>query len=400
MENALLSEAFEMKDQINYHRNFLHANAEVGFDLPKTYAYVHDQLSQMGYNVKPCGKCGLTAAITGKRDGKTMLLRADMDGLPILEESKEPFASTNGNMHACGHDMHTAMLLGAAKLLMNHKDEIQGTVKLMFQSAEEILHGAKDMIDCGVLKNPDVDAAMMIHVATALSIPIGSILIPAPGISAPAADYFTIRVHGKGCHGSAPQDGIDALTAAAHILIGLQEIKARESGIFDQVIMTIGTMKAGSASNVIADNAVMGGTIRTFNEELRSRIKERITQIAVGIGSAFRTEVTVEYDIGCPVLINNANLSEFAEKELPNLLKDKAIPIRKIQSDGKPSAGGSEDFSYIANSVPSLMLSLAAGNQKDGYEYPLHHPKVRFDPAALPYGAATLAFMAISYLKS
>ena len=296
MENIILEESMALAHRIREHRRWLHQHPETGFDLRETVAYVRNTLEELGYEVSSCGKCGLTTTLSADHSGKVFLLRADMDALPIREEAEVSYASANGNMHACGHDLHTAMLLGAAEILKKHQHELKGTVKFMFQSAEEPLAGAEDMIENGILDNPRVDAGMMIHVATAVPIPTGSVIISAPGISAPAADYFTVQVKGKGCHGSMPQEGIDAITCAAHILIALQELHAREIGISDRAVMTIGTFHGGNASNVIADSAQMGGTIRTFDETLRARIKTRIQDISSGIGAAFRCQVSVTYE--------------------------------------------------------------------------------------------------------
>lgn len=396
MEKIILEEAKQLHNEIIAHRRWLHSHAETGFNLTETKAYVRKSLEDMGYSVQECGKAGLTALIGS--GNPVFLLRADMDALPIQEETGLDFACTTGKMHACGHDLHTAMLLGAAKLLKQHESELQGTVKLMFQPAEEVFEGSKDMIGHGILENPKVDAGMMIHVSAGVPIPAGTVLISAPGISAPAADYFTIRVQGKGCHGSTPQDGIDPLTAAAHILIALQEIKARELGIGDNAVMTIGTMHAGTASNVIPDSVTMGGTIRTFDEEIRAKIKERITEISEGIAAAFRAKAVVSFDSGTPTLKNDKALCDRAEKHLNELLGPGAIAISKMPG-GKPSAGGSEDFAYVSHKIPTVMLALAAGEPGKGYSYPLHHPKTVFDESALPYGTAALAYMSIRYLS-
>lgn len=398
MQNTIFEESKALGERITDHRRWLHSHAETGFDLPETKAYVRTALEDMGYHPVDCGKSGLVTTV-GKGSGTCFLLRADMDALPIREETDVEFACKSGNMHACGHDMHTAMLLGAAQILKNHEQELNGTVKLMFQPAEEIFEGSKDMIDNGVLKDPDVTAGMMTHVSAGVPIPAGTVLISPPGVSAPAADYFTIRVQGKGCHGSAPQDGIDPLTAAAHILIALQEIKARETGIGDQAVMTIGSMHAGKASNAIPDSATMGGTIRTFDEDLRKTIKQRIVDISQGIAAAFRAEATVTFDSGCPTLVNDKSLCDEAEAYLTELLgPEKALSVAKLGA-GKPSGGGSEDFAYISHEIPTAMVALAAGEPKNGYTYPLHHPKVKFDESALPYGSAALACMAMRYLQ-
>lgn len=399
MNQTILQEAKAMQEQISYYRQWLHAHAETGFALDKTKAYVRTVLEGMGYQVAYCGRAGLITTIGGKKPGKVFMLRADMDALPIHEETGLTYACPDGAMHACGHDMHTAMLLGAAQLLKNHENELEGTVKLMFQPAEETFEGSMDMIRSGVLDNPRPDAAMMIHVAVNVPMPAGTVMVSAPGISAPAADYFTIRVKGKGCHGSAPQDGIDPLTAAAHILIALQEIQARELGIHDEAVMTIGTMHAGGASNVIPDSVTMGGTIRTFDDQVRETVKRRLVEISQGMAAAFRAEASVSFDSGCPTLCNDKAVCEKAEVYLQELLGSGALSVAKMNPNGKPSAGGSEDFAYISHEIPTVMVALAAGEPKKGCVYPLHHPKTLLDESALPYGAASLAYMAMRYLQ-
>lgn len=395
MNDPLLSESMLLAEKITAHRRWLHAHAETAFDLKETKAYVSEALTAIGCHPVDCGKAGLCAVVGGSRPGKTILLRADMDALPIREETGLSFASKAGRMHACGHDLHTAMLLGAAELLMKHQSEISGTVKLMFQPAEEIFEGSADMISGGILESPKVDAALMIHVAAGMPIPAGTVIVSAPGVSAPAADYFTIRVQGKGCHGSAPQNGVDALTAAAHILIALQELHARELAASDEVVLTVGTMKAGTADNAIADSAVMGGTIRTYDEKLRSRVKQRLEEISRGIAGAFRAEATVSFGSGCPSLLNDKALSENVLRYTTGLLG----PERCFLSPAGTRGGGSEDFAYISRQVPSLMMALAAGEPDKGYPYPQHHPKVNFDESVLPVGAAVLANAALRYLE-
>ena len=400
----LLEEAAQLKEMLVFNRRYLHSHAETGFDLKETYAFVEKALMDMGYEPVKCGKSGLIALAGGKKEGKVFLLRADMDGLPIKEEAEVDFPSTNGCMHGCGHDMHTAMLLGAAKLLKAHEEEIEGTIKLMFQPAEEIFEGSHDMIESGLLKNPDVDSALMIHVMAGTPFEPGTVIVSAPGVSAPAADYFEIRVQGTGCHGSMPNTGVDPLNAAAHILIGLQEIHSRELAMNDRAILTVGTMNAGTAANAIPDMAVMGGSIRTFDEEVRSFIKERIIQIAEGIAKAFRAEAKVIFGSGCPTLVNDKELSICAKEYAKELLgESKAFSVADLDAMGNGSnsskAAGSEDFAYVSQKVPSIMLALAAGQPQKGYTYPQHHPKVRFDEEALVSGSAVYAYMAMRWLK-
>ena len=398
-KEQILREAKALQEEVKSHRLWLHTHAETGFDLTETKPYVKSALMKMGYTVQECGKAGLVTTV-GKSGGKVLLLRADMDALPIAEEADVDFACQNGRMHACGHDMHTAMLLGAAKLLKAHESELEGMVKLMFQPAEEIFEGSKDMIASGVLENPRPDAALMIHVAAGMPLPAGTVVVSAPGVSAPAADYFTIRVHGKGCHGSAPQNGIDPLTAAAHILIALQEIHARELSASDEAVLTIGTFHAGEAGNVIPDTATMGGTIRTYDEKTRAYLKERITAIAKNVAEAFRAGAEVSFGSGCPTLVNDKGLSETVTGYLKDLLgANRAFTTAEL-SGGKPArGGGSEDFAYVSHEVPSLMLALAAGEPSKGYVYPQHHPKVKFDESVLSTGAAVFVDCALQYLR-
>ena len=398
-KEQILREAQALQEEIKAHRLWLHTHAETGFDLTETKPYVKSTLTEMGYTVQECGKAGLVTTV-GKPGGKVLLLRADMDALPIAEEADVDFACKNGRMHACGHDMHTAMLLGAAKILKAHESELGGMVKLMFQPAEEIFEGSKDMIASGVLENPRPDAALMIHVAAGMPLPAGTVVVSAPGVSAPAADYFTIRVHGKGCHGSAPQNGIDPLTAAAHILIALQEIHARELSASDEAVLTIGTFHAGEAGNVIPATATMGGTIRTYDEKTRAYLKERMTAIAKNVAEAFRASAEVSFGSGCPTLVNDKDLSEKVTGYLKDLLgANRAFTTAEL-SGGKPArGGGSEDFAYVSHEIPSLMLALAAGEPSKGYVYPQHHPKVKFDESILSTGAAVFVDCAIQYMK-
>lgn len=371
----LLEEAKKLKEELIEKRRYLHENAEIGFNLTKTLEFVESELISMGYEPIRCGKAGIVAVAGGKREGKTFLIRGDMDALPIKEESEVEFASKNGCMHACGHDMHTAMMLGAAKLLKKHEDEINGTIKLMFQAAEEIFEGSNDMIENGILENPKVDAALMIHVMANSPFQSGSAIVSSPGVSAPAADYFEIKVQGSGCHGSMPNTGVDPINVSAHILIALQEINARELAIMDKAVLTIGTIHAGEAANAIPDTATMGGTLRTYDEETRTFIKNRMAEISQNIANTFRAKAEVVFGSGCPTLVNDEELSKCAEKYTEELLgKEMAFSVTKLNSmsgGGQSSKNaGSEDFAYVSHKVPSIMIALASGQPDKGYSYP------------------------------
>ena len=400
----LWEEAAKLQETLVTDRRYLHAHAETGFDLTDTLAFVKKELQEMGYEPEKCGKAGLVALAGGKKPGKVFLIRGDMDALPIQEQADVDFACPNGRMHACGHDMHTTMMLGAARLLKEHEDEIQGTVKLMFQPSEETFEGSKDMIAFGLLENPKVDAALMIHVMAGMPFEAGTVVVSSPGVSAPAADYFEITVRGKGCHGSMPNTGVDPLNAAAHILIALQEIHARELAMGDQAVLTIGTMNAGTAANVIPDSVVMGGSLRTFDEDTRSFMKERLIQISEGIAKAFRAEAEVTFGSGCPTLVNDKELAVCAEKYVKELMgKGRAFSAEELNamSNGEKSSktAGSEDFAYVSQEVPSIMLALAAGQPQKGYCYPQHHPMVKFDEDVLAGGSAVYAYTAMRWLE-
>ncbi len=401
---ALLTEAAGYQAQLTKTRRYLHTHPGTGFDIEETKAYVKKELTDMGYTPVDCGKAGVVALAGGQKPGKVFLIRGDMDALPIKEEAEVDFPSTNGKMHACGHDMHTAMMLGAARLLKTHESEIEGTVKLMFQPAEEIFEGAHDMIEAGVLKNPDVDAAMMIHVMAGLPLPAGTVIACNGGVSAPAADYFTIDVQGKGCHGSMPANGVDPINAAAHILTALQEIHARELGLSDEAILTIGTFHAGNAANVIPDTASMGGTIRTYDESTRAYIKKRMEEISQSIAAAFRAEAKVTFGSGCPTLLNDPAVAESTTGYLRELLGPAkaftAAQLTAMSGSSKASKStGSEDFAYVSQEVPSIMFALAAGHPDQGYCFPQHHPRVKFDESVLSEGSAVYAYTAMRWLE-
>jgi hippurate hydrolase len=255
-----------------------------------------------------------------------------------------------------------------------------------------------------VLKNPDVDAALMIHVMAGMPLAAGSVIVCDGGVSAPGADYFTIHIQGKGCHGSMPNNGVDPINTAAHIVIALQELHARELALMDEAVLTIGTIHGGGASNVIPDTVELGGTIRTYDEEVRSMLKTRMTEISQGIAAAFRAEASVSFGSGCPCLKNDSELSASTIKYTKELLgAARAFSVAQLNamsSEKKaPKSAGSEDFAYVSQEVPSIMIALAAGTPEAGYSYPQHHPMVKFDEEALASGSAVYAYTAMRWLE-
>ena len=394
----LLQEAKQLQPELLQCRRTIHRHPETGFDLQETKALVKRQLTEMGYTPQECGKCGLVALAGGKKKGRTILIRADMDALPIEEAAEVEYRSeTPGRMHGCGHDMHTAMLLGAAKLLKAHEDELAGTVKLMFQPAEELFQGADDMIGAGVLENPHVDAAVMIHVVPGLPLPSGIVLVPGAGTGMASCQQYRIVVKGKGGHGAMPHVSVDPITAAAHIHLALQEISSRELGPDEFGVFTTGMFRAGDASNIIPDTAEMRGTIRTADLAVNEKIKSRIREIAQGVGGAMRTEVTVDFFDFCPPMLADGALSECGLGYMKELLGDGAMSMAAL--GGPKVGGGSEDFAFVSCKVPTVGMFLSAGSPKEGYAYSQHHPKVTFDDSILYRGSAAYAYFAARWLE-
>ena len=396
----LMAEAAVLEPQLQNWRRTLHRHPEVGFDLPQTRALVKQALTEMGYTPQDCGKAGILVLAGGKKPGKTILLRGDMDALPIQEESGVDFASeVPGRMHGCGHDMHTAMMLGAAKLLKAHEEELEGTVKLEFQPAEEIFQGSPDMIANGLLENPKVDAAVMFHVLAGMPLPSGMVLVPGGGITMASCEQYHITVHGKGGHGSMPEACIDPVTAAAHIHIALQEINSREMDPHSFGVFTTGRFQAGAASNVIPDTAEMWGTIRTIDPENKvgELIQKRMTEIAQGVATAYRCTAEVGFSDYCPCMVVDRALAGNAMTYMTELVGQGAMDMSKL-TGGKPG-GGSEDFAFVSHEVPTVSMFLSAGNAKEGYAYGQHHPKVKFDDSILYEGSAAYSWFALRWLS-
>ena len=386
----------EFEKEIIKIRRILHEHPEIGFEMKNTKKIVFDELKNMGYSPLFCGKAGIIAN-TEKKPGKTFLLRADMDALPIKEKTNLNFSSQNNNMHACGHDMHTAMLLGAALLLKKHEKELKGTVRLMFQPAEEILEGANDMIKNGVLEN--VDAAMMIHVMAGLDIPTGTTVISSPGICSPSADYFKITVKGTGSHSSMPHNGRDAINISAYITTALNEINSRELSLNEKALITIGTITSGTSINSISDYSEMNGIMRCYDESTRLLIKSRITEISENIAKAFKGNATVTFGSGCPSFINDTDLSSALFNYNKELSGEAKCILSEELSGKSAKASGSEDFAYVSQKIPSIMLMLSAGSISEGYKYSQHHPEVVFNEKALIIGSAVYAYSAMRWLE-
>ena len=383
--------ALELKDETIANRRHIHKNAETGLDLPKTKAYVMEKLTEYGLEPKDCGY-GVTATL-GK-GGKVLLLRADMDALPMPEESGEEFACPTGKeAHTCGHDFHAAMLLTAAKMLKEKEDTLEGTIKFMFQPAEETFEGSKNMIENGILENPPVDAALAYHVSPG-KMPIGLFMYNDKDTMMYSVDGFKITIHGKGSHGAYPHVGVDPINIGVHIHIALQELIARESDPTHSCVLTIGQFAGGTAANIIPETAVLQGTIRTNKPEARELLVRRMKEVAEKTAAVYNGTVDIEMISEVPPLICNPKLTD----EVVGYMQELGIP--GLTPYPGISASASEDFAVIAEKVPSTFMYLSAGYLDERGQYPAHHPKAQFNEDVCPIGAACLAHCASQWLKN
>ena len=383
--------ALELKDETIANRRHIHKNAETGLDLPKTKAYVMEKLTEYGLEPKDCGY-GVTATL-GK-GGKVLLLRADMDALPMPEESGEEFACPTGKeAHTCGHDFHAAMLLTAAKMLKEKEDTLEGTIKFMFQPAEETFEGSKNMIENGILENPPVDEALAYHVSPG-KMPIGLFMYNDKDTMMYSVDGFKITIHGKGSHGAYPHVGVDPINIGVHIHLALQELIARESDPTHSCVLTIGQFAGGTAANIIPETAVLQGTIRTNKPEARELLVRRMKEVAEKTAAVYNGTVDIEMISEVPPLICNPKLTD----EVVGYMQELGIP--GLTPYPGISASASEDFAVIAEKVPSTFMYLSAGYLDERGQYPAHHPKAQFNEDVCPIGAACLAHCASQWLKN
>lgn len=380
----ILQSAKALQSSLSQWRQVLHRCPEIGFDLPQTTREICTILQSLGIAPHKIGKGGIVGEI-GKQDGPVTLIRADMDALGLREEAKVPFRSENGNMHACGHDLHSAMLLGVAALLKEREQQIQRKIRLYFQPAEEILQGAEDGVSAGVCDG--VDRAYMLHVTVNTGLPVGTVIVPPKGIIAPCADYFEILISGKGCHGADPAAGIDPLSVASQLFQGLQYLPAREFPSTERAALTVGTLQGGDSFNVIPDKALLRGSLRCYGEDFRTTLKRRVEEISHLTAHALRASAEVSFPVGCPPLKNDGRLRDDCLQPLRTALGTESV----IAIDTPSGTAGSEDFAVISHRVPSVMLALAAGDPKVG----LHHPQVIFEESVLPFGTAALTALAL-----
>jgi len=388
---VLLSEALVLKDQIIQWRRHLHMNPELSFEEYETSKFVLEQLKDLGFEIEaPVAKTGIVALLRGNEPGPTVALRADMDALPIIDEKTVPYASTvPGVAHLCGHDAHTAMLIGAANSLSKHRPQ-KGNIKLIFQPAEEGLAGALHMVQEGVLENPDVDVIAGLHVHPTAS--TGYITV-AKDVAMACADSFDVEVIGVGGHAAHPHMSIDSITVAAEVVSSLQQIVSRTIDPLKPAVLTIGKIEGGFKRNVIAPSVRLEGTVRVLDPALREVISQRMEQYIKGVCEGMGATYKFDYRFGYPSVKNDNALIPLLNSVSEKILGDSKLSIVN------PSMGG-EDFAYYAEKVPGIFFRLGTYNEDKDCIYPNHHPKFDVDEDALPYGSAILAQFALDYIES
>lgn len=372
-------------------RRFLHQHPELGFQEHETAGYVVERLKAIGATGirAGVGRTGVTALIHGRGPGKTVALRADMDALPIVEENDVEYRSRNsGVMHACGHDAHVAMQLGTARMLAGMRDRFDGTVKLIFQPAEEGLGGAMAMIEDGALENPKPDAIFGIHIWQGIDL---GVVAARPGVAMVAADGFTMTIHGLGGHGAQPNLCIDPIAVGAQIVTALQTIVGREGDPTLPGVVTVGSFHAGKASNVIPDTAELSGTLRSVEQEQRLEMARRLEEIAQGVAAAMRARVDVEVTFGVPPTVNDAAMTgivKAAAREVVGPEKTVDGPLMVV----------SEDMSEFLNRVPGCFYFVGSRNAERGLTWGHHHARFDIDEDAMAIGIETMTRTVLTFL--
>lgn len=381
--------AMELKDELISVRNRLHATPETDFEEVKTSAFIREKLDEYNISYTVVAKTGIVAVIMGKDNGKTVLLRADIDGLPINDESEFPIKSERkGFMHACGHDIHTTCLLGAAKILNSIRDRLNGNVKLIFQPAEEGSGGALPMIEEGIMENPHVDGAFALHVEPLEK--TGNIQIKDGSIMA-SPDDFEIIVRGIGGHGAYPEKSINPLSVCSEILRKYHNIPKKYNM---PCVVTICSINGGSCRNAIPDTAVMTGTARSIDPATRNRLIELLEDIAKKTAKDFNAELDFNFNVLFPPVVNSTSMNNIIKKSA-----EKLKCIKDVITLDKASMAG-DDFAYFAERVPAAYFKLGVGNSEKSAVYAIHSPKFMADEEAFTIGSAILAQAAIDFLDT
>ena len=357
-------------------RRHLHENPELGFEEVATAQYIADYLAGLGLEVtSQVAKTGVVALLRGARPGKTVAIRADMDALPIQELNEVPYKSKHpGKMHACGHDAHVAAAIGAARILWELRDQINGNVKFIFQPAEEAPGGAEPMIAAGVLENPTVDAIIGGHVWGGLESGIIEVM---SGPTMASSDIIRLKIIGKGGHAAQPHTTIDPIVIASEIVGALQKLVSRQTDPFESVVISICSFHAGDVFNVIPHSAYMEGAVRTLNNELRQELPHKIEKIIRGITEPYGATYELDYYLGYPVTVNDPGVTETVRRAAISVLG-----ADKVRVAARASMGG-EDYAYFLNKVPGTYIRIGTRNPEKGICQEMHHPRFDIDEAVL-----------------
>ncbi|MFC7393157.1 M20 family metallopeptidase [Scopulibacillus cellulosilyticus] len=377
------------QDVINW-RRYLHENPELSFEEKETSQFVYEKLQSFGnLEVSRPTETSVVARLIGQASGKVIAFRADMDALPILEENDFEFASKNkGVMHACGHDGHTAMLLGAAKILSQMKDDINGEVRFIFQHAEELPPGgAQEMVDAGVMDG--VDEIVGLHLMSLL--PKGKIGIGYGPITA-NADTFEIKIHGRGSHASQPENAIDPVAIGSQVVANLQHIVSRNTDPIERLVISVTQFHGGTANNVIPQSVELGGTVRSFNPEIRNNAPKLMKKIIKGVTEAHGASYELDYQFGYASVNNDENVTRKMEEMIEEV-------FGKDYIEYPPAAMGGEDFSAFLTKAPGCFIPVGAGNKEKGITAPHHHPKFTVDEDSLEDGVKILVNAPFKLLK-
>lgn len=375
-------------------RRYVHQHPELSWKEFETTDFIDQELTKLGLETHRFdGHTGVTATIHGGKaneHSKTIMLRADIDALPINEETSLKFSSVcPGVMHACGHDTHIAMLLTAAQILAEHKDELCGNVKLLFQGGEETAIGAKYYVDQGILDG--VDAVYGCHIATWLDAPYISVN---EGPRFAGTDEFYVYVKGVNAHGGTPQLGRDAVVAASAIVMNLQSIVSRRIDSLESIVITVGKIEGGSNYNVVSGEAALNGTVRTFSREIQTQVPELMREVIENTAKAFGCTAELKYlNKTGPVIHDDRKMVVLAEHAASKLYGDEILKVTK-------PTGVGDDFAYFMEKVPGIYATIGAANEKLGEVYPHHHAKIVFDESSMERGTAMFVQMAVDYLES
>lgn len=387
MTTVVYEKMLSLQEEIVANRRHLHKNPELGFDLENTLAFVESKLLEYGISYERVGKAGISCTIGSGE--KCFLIRGDMDALPMAEETGLEFASTNGSMHACGHDFHTSTLLAAAKVLKEQEASLKGCVKVFFQAAEEILSGAQDAYDAGILENPKVDAAFAQHVVHESFGTAGY----TPGVACGSSDVFTVDIFGVGGHGAAPHKNIDPINIMAHTIVALQTINSREINPNEGFVLTVCSAHSGTAHNIMPPTAQIQGSIRTMDLEVKEFARKRLVEVCENVAKTFQGSAEVSFLAdGIPPMLNDEALCSDVAKYIDGLLGDgTCYHIERMT--------GSEDFSVFSTKIPCALFWFGTGSEDEGFAYGVHDSRVTFNEDALPKMAAVYVEVATKWLE-